>query len=124
MSDWNFVNRYRVRTGPLGSTPALGFNGYFCIPIHNKQVKVIASDGGGWKHVSVSLHGEPQNTPSYKIMCEVARLFFEDDEWIVQYRPAKTDYVNYHPGCLHWWKPLDTKLPTPPSFMVGPKVNA
>lgn len=99
----------------------MGFNGAFLIPIRNKQVKVIASDGEGWQHVSVSLKGEPQNTPSYKIMQEVARLFFEDEDWIVQYRPAKSDYINNHPGCLHWWRPLKEKLPTPPSVMVGIK---
>lgn len=31
------------------------------------------------------------------------------------------DYVNYHPYCLHIWKPQRAILPMPPSCFVGPK---
>lgn len=29
MSDWNFLNRHRVRSGMFASTPDFGFNGAF-----------------------------------------------------------------------------------------------
>lgn len=121
MSDWNYLNRFRVRTGPFASHEGFGCNGYFCLLIKNQKVKVIASDGGGWQHVSVSLADHPKSTPSYKVMQEVRRLFYEDEDWVVQFSPPKSEHINNHEGCLHWWRPTDQQMPTPPSIMVGLK---
>lgn len=52
-------------------------------------------------------------------MCKVKDLFWEPEDWVVQYHPAKSEYISNHPGCLHLWQPLNEKLPTPPSIMVG-----
>jgi hypothetical protein len=38
-----------------------------------------------------------------------------------QLHPAKADYVNQHPNCLHLWKPTTDTIPLPPSIMVGYK---
>jgi len=59
--------------------------------------------------------------PSWEDMCRVKDMFFHDDEVAVQYHPAKSEYVNNMPNCLHLWRPLDAQLPTPPSIMVGVK---
>lgn len=83
-------------------------------------MRVIASDGYGWKHVSVS-YMERDNTPTWDIMCKIKDLFWEPEDWVVQYHPAKSEYINNHPGVLHLWQPLNEKLPTPPSIMVGLK---
>lgn len=41
---------------------------------------------------------------------------------VVASHPPVTDYVNFHPYCLHLWAPMDgIKIPLPPSWMVGPK---
>jgi hypothetical protein len=119
MSDWNYLNKYRVREGMFASNDSDGCNGYFCLMIGSERVKVIASDGEGWKHVSVSLHDKPNTVPNYKTMCEVRHLFYEDTDWVVQFNPPKSEFINDHPGCLHLWKSLDEKMPTPPSWMVG-----
>lgn len=121
MSDFNYLNKYRVRSGAYGSDDSLGFNGFFCLMIQGSRVKVMASDGEGWQHVSVSLEDHPSTVPNYKTMCEVRRLFFEDEDWVVQFSPPKSEHINNHPGCLHWWRPTDQKMPTPPSIMVGLK---
>lgn len=121
MSNWNLLNQGRVRQGTFASEDCDGFNGAFCIWIESKRVKIIASDGEGWRHVSVSLHDEPRRTPSWSIMCRVKELFWDEDDWVVQFHPARSEYVNNHPGCLHLWQPTDEKLPTPPSIMVGIK---
>jgi hypothetical protein len=38
---------------------------------------------------------------------------------VVQYHPAKSEYVNNMPNCLHLWRPVNEAMPTPPSIMVG-----
>lgn len=79
---------------------------------------VIWSNGGGWEHVSVSPF-KKSYTPSWDEMCSLKDMFFHDDEVVVQYHPAKSEYVNNMPNCLHLWRPMHEKMPTPPSIMVG-----
>lgn len=79
---------------------------------------VIWSFGGGWDHVSVSPY-KHSYTPSWAEMCRIKEMFFRDDEVVVQYHPAKSEYVNNMPNCLHLWRPQDDVLPTPPSIFVG-----
>lgn len=81
---------------------------------------VIWSFGGGWEHVSVSPF-KRSYTPSWDEMCRLKEMFFYDDEAVVQYHPAKSEYVNNLTNCLHLWRPINEKLPTPPSIMVGIK---
>jgi len=54
-------------------------------------------------------------------MCALKDMFFREDETVVQYHPAKSEYVNNRPNCLHLWKPTAEELPTPPAIMVGIK---
>ena len=51
-------------------------------------------------------------------MCFIKDLFFNEDETVVQYHPAKSDYVNNNPYVLHLWRPTDQDIPQPPTFMV------
>ena len=126
MSDWNFLNRWRVGPGDPSvppqywSTPDLGFNGMFRFMCSGKRVRCLASDGMGWQHVSVSIEMETK-PPTWDMMCKIKDVFWDSHEWVVQFHPAKSEYVNHHPGCLHMWRPLDATMPTPDSIMVGPK---
>jgi len=52
-------------------------------------------------------------------MCTVKDIFFADDECVVQYHPAKEDYVNVYPYALHMWKPQGQAVPMPPKYMIG-----
>lgn len=81
---------------------------------------VIWSFGGGWDHVSVCPY-KRSYTPSWDDMCNLKDMFFRDDEVVVQYHPAKSEYVNNMPNCLHLFRPLKEKLPVPPSIFVGLK---
>ena len=54
-------------------------------------------------------------------MCFVKDLFWDDEETVVQFHPPRSEYVNYHPYCLHLWKQVATKVDLPPSIFVGPK---
>lgn len=122
MADWKKINAARVREGKLASDDSYGFNGCFKFIINQTyRLKVIASDGDGWQHVSVSFADRP-TTPSWEIMCIIKDLFWEPEDVVVQFHPRKSDYVNHHPGCLHLWRCTDGReFPTPPTYMVGPK---
>ena len=123
MSNWQLLNRHRVTrdAGPYNSTEAYGFNGFFCLTLNGLPIKVIASDQGGWRHVSVSIHNS-NSTPSWSVMCQVKDLFFEDEDCVMQLHPPKSKYVNQHPGCLHLWQPWKNgkagEIPMPPIIMV------
>jgi hypothetical protein len=55
-------------------------------------------------------------------MCAVKDLFWNDEDVVVQFHPAKSTYVNNHPGCLHLWRCTDGReFPTPPEILVGIK---
>lgn len=119
MSDWNALNRARVERGPFASQPSDGFNGAFMFWIDSNRVKVIASDGEGWQHVSVSLHDHPGTPPKWDLMCRIKDLFWEPEDVVVQFHPRQSEYVNNNQGCLHLWRCTDGReFPTPPTIMV------
>lgn len=104
------------------STAADGNNGAFEVKLrHGQTVQVIASDGLGWEHVSISRR---DRCPTWDEMCQVKALFWDEDDCVVQYHPPKSAYINNHPFCLHLWRPIDQALPMPDSIMVGLKVEA
>jgi hypothetical protein len=113
-------NEYRVKTGAMASDDSFGNNGAFVIPFEHYEFFVIASDGMGWEHVSITLSTK-KRTPSWKEMCYFKKLFWGDDEAVVQFHPPQKDYVNNHDFCLHLWKPIDFNLVLPPSLLVGVK---
>jgi hypothetical protein len=95
---------------------------------HPKQTgiyfQVVASDGYGWEHVSVVLRAVDNGTfiqrcPTWAEMCYIKDLFWEDNETAVQYHPAKSEYVNVHPYCLHLWRSTREPIPVPDSILVG-----
>lgn len=115
-------NKYRVRDGRLGSDDDVGNAGAFDVRLRaGQRVFVIASDGGGWEHVSVSRR---DRCPTWDEMCQVKALFWDEDDWVVQFHPARAEYVNNHPNCLHLWRPVLDEVPTPPAWMVGIEVAA
>lgn len=83
-----------------------------------RWASVIWSTGGGWDHVSVCPF-DRRHVPTWDDMCLLKYMFFRDDEVVVQYHPAKSEYVNNMPNCLHLWRSQLVTMPTPPSIMVG-----
>lgn len=108
----------RVRIGNLASSGTHGNNGAFEVRVGRVRLWVIASDQGGWEHVSVS---HPYRCPTWDEMAQVAALFWDAEDTVIQFRPPASDYVNCHPYCLHWWRPTHADLPRPPVWMVGPR---
>jgi hypothetical protein len=109
-------NEYRIREGVLGSTDGIGNNGAFTIPFASFILHVIASDGQGWEHVSVSL---PNRCPNWREMCFIKDLFWDEEDVVIQYHLAKSEYVNVHDNCLHLWRPVGVEIPTPSKELVG-----
>lgn len=112
------VEKYRIRDGQLASSRFDGNCGAFRIPFHGVTFGIIASDGLGWDHVSVSL---PDRCPTWDEMCHVKDLFFSPDECAVQYHPPRAVYRNHHQFCLHLWRPQDGSMPLPNPILVAPK---
>ena len=88
------------------------------------RIRILSSgpdEEAGWEHVSVSIE---HRTPNWREMSLVKDLFWGDEECVVQFHPPKSEYVNYHPNCLHLWRPMRMDIPLPPSELVGPKAVA
>lgn len=115
MKNLHYLNEYRILLHGM-ETAGDEHNGAFELKIKGERYRVVASNGQGWEHVSIS---SKHKVPSWKTMCIVKDLFFEEEEAVIQFHPRKSEYVNNHPNCLHLWKPTNEKLPIPPSWLVG-----
>lgn len=112
------INKYRIRNGNYGSDDTYGTTGAFIIPYRNRVLRIVSADGMGWDHVSVSLENR---CPNWEEMTFIKDLFWNDDEVVMQLHPAKKNYINCHPNCLHLWKPVEGDIPQPPNILVGIK---
>jgi hypothetical protein len=111
--------------------------GFFWIPMSASRVAFVAvsngQDGDGgevvpWEHVSARIVKQERTaggkrksideTPTWEQMCRIKDLFFEPDEWVVQYHPPEAEYVNVHPNVLHLWRWTGGEFPTPPRICV------
>ena len=108
------LDKYRVEHfGHMGDHEV----GAFLIPGYQggQALRVIAANGEGWDHVSVSLL---DRCPSWGEMDYIKRLFFHDDETAMQLHVPHSDHINVHPYCLHLWRPHHQTIPRPPGIMV------
>lgn len=107
------VENYRLNDTPLGPSPRGANYGAFQI-----GELVIISSGTPppgdpqWEHVSVSCRNR---CPTWEEMDRVKRLWWRDDETVLQFHPKDADRVNLHPRCLHLWRQVgvDHELPDP-----------
>lgn len=130
MRDLEQLEQYRNHALELkayGPGAALGAHksiaGCFEVPskVDGQTLRIILSKGQyGWDHASIS---KRRRTPTWGEMEYVRRLFFEDHEAVMQYHAPIAEYVDGsvlgHPYCLHLWRPLNEKIPSPPKWMVG-----
>ena len=115
---WKVPDHLRIQLAAPWPQTTDGENGVFALKNAEGYVRIIAAKGDGWEHVSVS---HAKKTPSWATMCQVKALFWDDDTAVMQVHPPASDYVNFHPHCLHMWRPEVGEIPLPPSWMVGPK---
>lgn len=118
---FHVMHQWRVREGALASDDSAGNNGAFLMPgARQPLLQIIASDGEGWEHVSVSVPGN-HTTPSWEEMDFVKRLFWDDTDCVAQLHVPRKDWVNFHPYTLHLWRQIGHEWAQPDSIMVGPK---
>jgi len=110
-------NRYRIRHGDLASGDLAGNNGAFEIRCAGKKLFVLASDGGGWEHVSVSTK---HKIPTWKQMCHIRNIFWDKEATVFQFHPPQSQYVNCCKTCLHLWRQVGVKVELPPRWMLAP----
>lgn len=97
--------------------------GRFVLPgpkANGRELQIIACDGTetGWEHVSVSIVGQREKTPSWAEMCIVKLLFWDSSECVIQFHPPDQEYVNIHSGCLRLWRCVNAPFPMPPKICV------
>jgi hypothetical protein len=95
----------------------MGDAGNFALMIPSRGLRILASDGHGWDHVSVSLI---DRCPTWDEMEWVKRELFEQGDCVMQLHVPVDDHKNCHPFCLHLWRPQTGLIPRPPSYMVAP----
>lgn len=105
------------RTEGLKVEKANYAHGYGDVTIGGWTGSVIWTTEDGWDHVSVSPY-DHSITPSWDDMCKLKDMFFEDDETVVQFHPAKKEYVNLMENCLHLWRPNKMELVCPPTEVM------
>lgn len=102
------------------SSKEIGNNGLF--EMHGPcgiALRVVASDGLGWEHVSVSVY-KMKRLPNWREMCFVKDLFWDEEDCVIQFHPPKSDYVNNF-EVLHMWREIGVNYKTPPSILIGLK---
>lgn len=135
------IEKYRLG-GPAGTNC-----GAFMISRAGKpDLRIIAGVGMGWDHVSVSTENR---CPTWEETELVRTLFFRDDETVMQLSVPRAQHINFHPYCLHMWRPQTEDeieaqkkewlahgepwidefvrpqpIPLPPAIMVGPGDHA
>lgn len=117
------VEKSRVVKGEWASKPGELCGAFVIARPEGVLLRIIANNAyslaaRGWEHVSVSTL---TRVPTWEEMCFVKDLFWDEEECVVQFHPPKSDYVNYHPYCLHMWRHVRKEFPRPPSIFVGPK---
>ncbi len=108
------AEQFRVRVKPWATQTGDHFGAFYVPGPCGRNLQIIVSEGTAeiaWEHVSVSL---PTRNPNWDEMCFVKRLFWEDEECVMQLHPPASVYVNDHPFCLHLWRPRRQLIPLPP----------
>lgn len=92
--------------------------GIFVLPsdVDGHDLRIIASTGDGWDHVSVS---RADRCPIWREMEQVKRRFFADTETAMQLHVPPSAHISVHPYCLHLWRPQSVDIPRPPEWMVA-----
>jgi hypothetical protein len=78
-------------------------------------LRIIASNGGGWDHVSVSTD---HRCPTWDEMSQVHRMFFLPTEVALQLHVPEDKHINLHNYTLHLWRNQRQAIELPPSAMV------
>lgn len=112
------VERGRVIFGRFASTPdEHGVQGLFLLKVLGTEMRIIASNGAGWDHISVS-PAKLKRTPTWEEMECIKQMWFEPEETVVQFHPKQSEYKNFHPYVLHLWRDQTRGHRLPPPQLI------
>lgn len=83
--------------------------GVIRLPDSGAASVVWSRNENGYEHVSIA-PSRIYKVPTWKDMCYVKELFWEDDEEVYQIHPKKAEYVNIQENCLHLWRVIGHDL--------------
>lgn len=117
-----FPEQFRWKEGPhpmYRSNTGDDFGFFIVSGSNHRQMKCMATSGDEtkWEHVSISLVNDPFKLPTWREMCIVKELFWDDTECVVQFHPPKADHVNDR-EVLHLWRWNGGEFPMPPKICV------
>ena len=120
MRDVRELNRFRLHDRlwlpqyePMDPSLAGGF--IIQSPTDAKPLVIVASNGLGWDHVSVS---HRKRIPNWLEMQHAHRLFFLPTETAFQLHVPESDHINVQERTLHLWRPHEAEIPMPPKEFV------
>lgn len=119
------IENFRSNNNPnLPSSPPNVNYGYFEIKKKDAVLRIISSgtdEHHGWEHVSVSVLSKrfSPRCPTWDEMNYIKKLFWKDDETVIQFHPKKAKYINAMPYCLHLWKKIGEDYELPPSELLA-----
>lgn len=128
MRDLRELDKWRVKNQPndpvgRNAREIADVSGAFAfkLPDNPAAFVVVASNGDGWDHVSVSCRdADGERCPAWLEMDAIKRIFFRSAEVAMQLHVAEADHISVHPYTLHLWRPHGTKraIPLPPKEFV------
>lgn len=124
-ADWSHLESNRLRNSNFGTNAGDTF-GMFIFQKGRSQIRAMACDAleTGWEHVSVSVKYQNEKgkitdrCPTWAEMHEIKRLFWDDEETVMQLHPPQSDYISNCDSCLHLWRPVQAVIPLPPTILV------
>lgn len=105
------LEKARIKSTALKSNASYGFNGAFFM----EPLTIISADQMGWDHVSVST---PFRCPTFEELKMIKDLFWSEEETVFHFFPKKSEYISFHPYCLHLWKKHGRDYELPPKEMI------
>ena len=114
------LEKWRVNAIPALASPSGADFGWFHIPspFAKSVLKVLSSGAENsetWEHVSIAIE---DRCPTWQEMAFVKKLFWGDDETVVQFHSKKSEYVNCHEFRLHLWKRRGMEFELPPRDLI------
>ena len=110
---------YRQRDGQYATTADDGNNGTFVLdkPAPSKgKIHCVASDGGGWERVTVSVGKGRQ--PSWELMEHIKAQFWDEEDAVYMVHLPKSLKSNKHPHKLTLWRPACEQMPLPDASLL------
>jgi len=128
--DASHLEPFRVTEGEGATTSEAGMSGNFSFKLKDAivQVSFAGDEIEGWEHAIAVCFDKPQSNiisrltstkepeprcPTNEEIMHIKRLFWEDDEAVVEIFPAKGNKTPWHTIARHLWRRTYSDFPMP-----------